>query len=523
MSKYIAMIMNRRYMGDNKFIFNVSHAEIGEIDETTGKFIDRNENSYDPMLSENSITSAVPVSYCSEALLSELNEILEEDLPTREAIAYYEYLCKGTIYYVSQLENGQISCNVINMDEIDNQVENALRSENMNVAQAQEKDETTDKLIDINTLLSNISKGKYSKSELESIKSRVEDTYSAIEEVLNRIEQQVGNTKKETSKNSIDINEVFNKVTKTLIAQDEPVRRLIVEIVRKEMTPEKKEDAILLTGDTGVGKTKLLKLLAKYLNKPLLIVDSTQLTIPGYKGRSLEDILWDLYVKCGENKEKAESAIIYFDEIDKKGSPGKSDVSGQGVLNTLLPLITGTEYIIKSDINGNPLVKLDTTNMIKVLGGAYTDVYKSLNKKSIGIRPEIPTKEKTRKATPEDFVNNAMMTDEFMGRTLIIRMNSLDCDSLKRIMLESDESAIKIQQELFERLGTKLTFTDGYINKAALDAEKNKTGARGLNSVIDDSTWHAFDDVYSSYGTYSEVILDEKSLEDPKQYKLIKK
>ena len=89
---------------------------------------------------------------------------------------------------------------------------------------------------------------------------------------------------------------------------------------------------ILLTGDTGVGKTKLLKLLAKYLNKPLLIVDSTQLTIPGYKGRSLEDILWDLYVKCGENKEKAESAIIYFDEIDKKGSPGKSDVSGQGVL-----------------------------------------------------------------------------------------------------------------------------------------------------------------------------------------------
>lgn len=200
MSKYIAMIMNRHYMGDNKFIFNVSHAEIGEIDETTGKFIDRNENSYDPMLSENSITSAVPVSYCSEALLSELNEILEEDLPTREAIAYYEYLCKGTIYYVSQLENGQISCNVINMDEIDNQVENALRSENMNVAQAQEKDETTDKLIDINTLLSNISKGKYSKSELESIKSRVEDTYSAIEEVLNRIEQQVGNTKKKHQK-----------------------------------------------------------------------------------------------------------------------------------------------------------------------------------------------------------------------------------------------------------------------------------------------------------------------------------
>lgn len=523
MSKYIAMIMNRHYMGDNQFIFNVSHAVIGEIDKTTGKFIDRNENSYDPMLSENSITSAVPVSYCSEVLLSELNKILEEDLPTREAITRYENLCKETIYYVSQLESGQISYHQINLNEINEQFENALKPENMNVTQTQELAEISDSLNAVNTLLSNISKGVYSKSELESIKRRFEGDYSIVKKVLKRIDQQIGNTKKAMPKSSININEVFDKITKTLIAQDEPVRRLIVEIVRKEMTPKKKEDAILLTGDSGVGKTKLLKLLAKYLDKPLLIVDATQLTIPGYQGSSLENILWDLYIKCGKNKEKAEQAILYFDEIDKKGSPDKSDISGQGVLNTLLPLITGTEYNIKKDASGNPLIKLDTSNMIKILGGSYTDVYKSLNKKSIGIRPEIPTKEKTRKATPEDFVNNAMMTDEFMGRTLIIRMNSLDCDSLKRIMLESDESAIKIQQELFERLGTKLTFTDGYINKAALDAEKNKTGARGLNSVIDDSTWHAFDDVYSSYGTYSEVILDEKSLEDPKQYKLIKK
>lgn len=90
---------------------------------------------------------------------------------------------------------------------------------------------------------------------------------------------------------------------------------MIAEIARKELYPSKKQDAIILTGATGVGKTKLMELITKYIDKPFIKVDSTQLTIARYKGKDIEEVLWDLYEKCGRDKEKTENAIIFFDEI----------------------------------------------------------------------------------------------------------------------------------------------------------------------------------------------------------------
>ena len=333
---------------------------------------------------------------------------------------------------------------------------------------------------------------------------------------------------KPKKKKKIDIVKLLQAVTKTLIAQDEPTRRVITEIARKEQSDEAKSRGILLTGSTGVGKTKMMKLIAKHLDRPFFKIDATKLTIPGYVGTDIEEELWKLFVECGGDLEKAEHAIIFIDEIDKKGSDKKDDVSGQGVLNVLLPFIEGTEYMaVDSMKHPTKQVRINTSNMIVILGGAYTDVYKNLiDKNGLGFGADVKSasERKPRKATPEDFVTKAQMTDEFMGRVAIVHLNDLSVDDLVKVIRESDESSLAIQQKLFEELGVKLTAGDDFVKKIAQNAYDRKTGARGLNTVVEEATWEAYYDAYTHEDEYDEIVLTEETVNDPKQYtKVLKK
>ena len=326
----------------------------------------------------------------------------------------------------------------------------------------------------------------------------------------------------------IDIVKLLQAVTKTLIAQDEPTRRVITEIARKEQSDEAKSRGVLLTGSTGVGKTKMMKLIAKHLDRPFFKIDATKLTIPGYVGTDIEEELWKLFVECGGDLEKAEHAIIFIDEIDKKGSDKKDDVSGQGVLNVLLPFIEGTEYMaVDSMKHPTKQVRINTSNMIVILGGAYTDVYKNLiDKNGLGFGADVKSasERKPRKATPEDFVTKAQMTDEFMGRVAIVHLNDLSVDDLVKVIRESDESSLAIQQKLFEELGVKLTAGDDFVKKIAQNAYDRKTGARGLNTVVEEATWEAYYDAYTHEDEYDEIVLTEETVNNPKQYtKVLKK
>lgn len=291
------------------------------------------------------------------------------------------------------------------------------------------------------------------------------------------------------------------------------------------MHSKKKKEGILLTGKTGVGKTELMRLIAKYLDRPFLKIDSTQLTVPGYTGKDIEEYLWQLYVQCGNDKEKAEQAIIFFDEIDKKATGKKDDVSGERVLDVLLPFIEGTTYdACPNTKNSTKKVIIDTSKMICVFGGAYTDVYKDLYEKTqMGFNGNI--ERKRRKASPSDFIEKGRTKDEFIGRVAIVELKDLEFDDIKRLILESDESALKIQEQIFEKLGVKITFTDGYVNAIAQGAVDRKTGARGLNTIVDESTWEAYEEVYkkSNRGKYSEVIFNEKTVEDSSCYQLVKR
>lgn len=558
-TKHIATIMNRQYIGENAFIFNCSHSAIGVIDEETHIFKDRNGNEYGPMLDTNLMLSEIPNAYANVIELDKLPQSVGPNLPLRDAIKEYEYLCKKVFYYVSKTSAGAPFLVTLNMDNLRNTAENSMKKQTgvSGEEESLEEEEADEEEInkDLNELNANVIRGVYSLKELKRIREDLRISFEGIETVLDTIDLQIEATEKGESQielpedeeesqdpkvseedllsdiqdvileNGINIEDLFQKVTKTLIAQDEPARRVIAELARKEMDSRKKREGILLTGQTGVGKTELMRLIAKYLNRPFMKVDSTQLTIPGYVGKDIEEVLYDLYEKCGEDLEKTEQAIIFFDEIDKKGSSKKSDVSGQGVLNVLLPFIEGSEYNAVSDKkSGAKKIKISTKNMIVILGGAYTDVYKSLlENNGIGFTNEVSSKPRYRKATTQDFIEKGKMTDEFMGRVQVIKLNDLDVEDIRRIILESDESAMHIQEEIFKKLGVKLTFTDGYIDSISQAAFKKKTGARGINSIIDETTWRIFDEVYTHAGIYEEAILTEETLENPESFQLVKR
>ena len=532
--KCIGAIMNRHSVGEQAFVFTFGHVAIGYYNEKRQAFIDKNDNIYYHMTDPMQMDTQVETAFANLLKLDTLAEAMEEK-NIKNAIKEYEYRVKELFYFIGKIDDEHVFSIPININESKYEVINNYQKhtkgtyfENINPEAIEE-------------IILKVINGDYDIEELKAIKTRLTLEYENLESLLDtldiqieEIEDDIEPPKKITNKepkvkieepveSKIDIDDLFNKVTKTLIAQDYAAKRVIAEIARKELDIRKKKEGILLTGKTGVGKTELMRLIAKYLDRPFYKVDSTQLTMPGYVGRDIEEVLWDLYVKCGKDIKKTEEAIIFFDEIDKKGSKKKSDVSGQAVLNVLLPFIEGATYDACVDLKiPCERVKIDTSNMIVILGGAYTDVYKTDNNhKTVGFSS---SKEKEiYKPTTKDFIEKGLMTDEFMSRITVINLKDLSVEDIKRIMLESDESAIKIQQEIFNKLGVKLTFTDGYTNAVAKNAYDKKTGARGLNAIVDESTWKAFEEVYSHENIYEEVILNEETTKDPNKYVLIKK
>ena len=539
---HIATIMLRHYISEGNFIYNLSHTVLGTIDEKNQIFKDSNDNEYLPITDKSILTSEIPYGYYNIISIDNIKETLGSEMTLAEAIKEYEKQWQKYFYFVGRTKSGEIITFMFDLNRLKNEdSDEPISMPELKIQVIEESPFLQDQQgmnPDIAALIMELKDDIYTSEELKKIQKNLEDIKSDIEHTQEIITEKMfpglaaqaakTSKKEEQSKTKVpeekmlSINDVFSKVTKTLIAQDEPARRVITEIVRKELDPRKKKEAILLTGSTGVGKTELMRLIAKYLDKPFLKVDATQLTIPGYTGTDIEEVLWRLYESCGKNKEKAESAIIFFDEIDKKGSDRKDDVSGQGVLNLLLSFITGTEYMATASTkHPSEIVRIDTSNMTVILGGAFTDVYKKYNTQISGFTREDPKEKKS--PTMQDFVDKGMMTDEFMGRTSIVKMNELDVDAIKRIMLESDESAVLIQQQIFDKLNVKLTYTDGYIDALAKAAYEKKTGARGLNTEVDNTTWCCFDEVYSNPGVYKEAILTEKTVENPKEYQLVKK
>lgn len=450
--------------------------------------------------------------------LTPLSKLAEKYPDTDEdsLVAIYREMYRTCIYYYGMLN--ETNPLVITMDT-DTIKENfrAASEKRQPVEKTQEEE--------VAELIASIASGEYTKEELIDLKHNVGQNIANLTSILESVSYHLDEDYSEKAENTeeIDIEEVFKNVTKTLIDQDEPARRLIVEIARS-LDEEPDGTAILVTGESGSGKTLLMSLIAKYLGRPFMIIDSTQLTGPAHTGRSIEQYLWELYEMCDRNLEEAEHAIIYFDEIDKKGSEKKSDIAGQGVLNQLLKFIDGATYIAAKNpqtVTENTSVPICTKNMLVISGGAFSEIYETKEKNPVGFGKE---PQKSKEPEIKDFIEKAMISKEFMGRhPVIIHLNKLTTDSLKRILTSSDKSPIKDQEKKFAKKGVKFTVTPEYIDAVATRAIERKIGARGLNKIIKDTTWKPFDVVSCQRGEYEEVILDQDVLEDCEKFQLVKR